>query len=305
MAAVILAFASAACFGANNVVIRRGVLRVSPNYFSFVSISFSPLYFLVVATVSGEIFRLGQVPWQGYAFFVAAGVVNFALGRTFSLRAIQLIGSNRSNTIVGLFPVPGTILAMLVLQETLTPWMVIGIIVSLCGPVVIALKEETVDKAAHLPGRVVGREIDRRALYQGMLYGAGASLFFGASPIFIKMGVENGSSSIIGILTAYTAAALAVSPALLARETREEMFGFDGKPFRLIFISVLASSTAQLLRYLAFEYGTVIAVGWVERTYPVWVLLFAFIFNRRLESFSRWVLLGNALLLIGTILVVL
>jgi len=41
----------------------------------------------------------------------------------------------------------------------------------------------------------------------------------------------------------------------------------------------------------------------VIRTSPLGVLLLAFIFNRQYESFSRWVLLSNALLVVGTILV--
>ena len=68
--------------------------------------------------------------------------------------------------------------------------------------------------------------------------------------------------------------------------------------------SGLTTSIAQLLRYLAFGYGSVIVVSLMLRTLPLWVLLFAFVFNRQYESFSRWVLLGNGLLVIGTILVI-
>ena len=47
-----------------------------------------------------------------------------------------------------------------------------------------------------------------------------------------------------------------------------------------------------------------IVVSLMLRTLPLWVLLFAFIFNREYESFSRWVLFGNGLLMVGTILII-
>jgi len=45
-------------------------------------------------------------------------------------------------------------------------------------------------------------------------------------------------------------------------------------------------------------------VSLMLRTIPLWSLLFSFLFMREYESFSRWVLLGNALLVVGAILVV-
>lgn len=58
------------------------------------------------------------------------------------------------------------------------------------------------------------------------------------------------------------------------------------------------------LKDVSFSYGSVIVVSLMLRTLPLWVLLFAFIFNREYESFSRRVLFGNGLLMVGTILVI-
>ena len=67
--------------------------------------------------------------------------------------------------------------------------------------------------------------------------------------------------------------------------------------------SGLTSNIAQLMRYLALEFGSAIIISLMLRTIPLWVLFFAFIFNREYESFSRFVLLGNAFIVVGTVLI--
>ena len=65
----------------------------------------------------------------------------------------------------------------------------------------------------------------------------------------------------------------------------------------------LGTNVSQLARYLAIGYGSVIIFSLVSRTVSVWVLIFAFIFARRYESFSGYVFLGNTLLIIGIIFI--
>jgi drug/metabolite transporter (DMT)-like permease len=103
---------------------------------------------------------------------------------------------------------------------------------------------------------------------------------------------------------AYLAASLVISPSiLLSQERKQEILRADRQSWRLALLTGLFTNTAQMLRYLALAYTSVIAVSIMARTISLWVLLFAFIFNRSFESFSRWVLLGNVLLITGTVLV--
>jgi uncharacterized membrane protein len=145
--------------------------------------------------------------------------------------------------------------------------------------------------------------VDRHTLYLGMLYGAGAALFWGSSLIFIKLGLENGGSPIAGNMIAYLGASVFIIPSLAKQKNREEMLTADRKSWQLAIYTGLSAMTAQLLRYLALEYGSVILITAIIRTTPLGVLLLSFIFNRQYESFSRWVLLSNALLIVGTIMI--
>ena len=302
MLGVILGLGCAVAFGANAIVTRRGVLRASSNYIATISIFIGPLFFLLAACVKGDICQIGHWPWRAYVFLALSGVIHFGLGRTWAYRSIQLIGSTRSYIVITLNPAVSIVLAMVVLKESINPLMILGILFSLSGPLLTMVKEKTVSRDVQSKAKSPGKELDRQTLYLGMLYGMGAAIFWGSSAIFIKLGLESGGSPVAGSLIAYLAASIFISPSLFNRENKREILKADKKSFQIGVVSGLTINIAQLLRYLAFGYGSVIIVTLLIRTSNLWVLLFSFIFNREYESFSRWVLLGNALLIGGIVL---
>jgi drug/metabolite transporter (DMT)-like permease len=300
----ILGLFSAAAFGANAIITRRGMLRVSSHFIATITILTGPVFFFMVAWITRDLFKLGQFPWQAYVFFALAGICHFALGRTWAYRSIQLIGANRSNIVTGLNPIVTIALAMTILKESMTLLMAIGMICTLTGPILILLKEQVVPNTHPLKAAVPGKDLDHSTLYRGVLYGIGSAVFWGSSAIFIKLGLEAGGTPINGSLIAYSAASLTILPsALFNKIHREEIIHGDKISYKIALLSGLTTNIAQLLRFLALGVGSVIVISLVQRTVPLWVVLFGFIFNREYESFSRWVLLGNGLLVAGTVLI--
>ena len=296
-----LGLTSSAVFAMVSIIARRGVLRASSTYFATLSIFTSPFFFFLVTLMTGDLLGMGQISLKAYLFWSLSGIVHLALGRTWAYRAYQLIGSNRSMVVLSLNPIVSLILAVIILKESLTWVMVPGILLLLLGPVLIAWREQTFTVRASSV-KPQGKDVDRHTLYKGMFFGAGAALFWGSSAIFIKLGLSSGGSPLAGSFIAHVAASLAILPSsLLNKQTRMELLQKDSASLRLAILSGLTSCTAQTLRYLAFSYGSVIIVSLMQRTLPLWVLLFAFIFNREYESFSRWVLIGNALIVVGTL----
>ena len=303
MLGALLALGFAAAMGSGTVIVRRGVLRISSRFMTSISIFSGPPFFLLVVSITGDIFRMGQFLWQSYLFFALSGILHFALGRNFGTRAIQLIGSTRTQTVVGLSFIVSIILALIVLKETVTVLMVCGILLALIGPLIIVLKEPTVDSNAQSELTSQGAEIDHRTLYMGYLYGVSAALCWGLTPILIKFGLEHGGPPLVGSFVAYLAASIVIIPSVfLSRDYRKEMLTADRKSLRLAVLSGLCANIGHMLRYLALLFTSVIVVSIMAQTIYIWVLLFSFIFNRKVESFTRWVLLGNVLLFIGATL---
>ena len=172
------------------------------------------------------------------------------------------------------------------------------------GPLTLGFKRNFNSRDARLAAAVPGKDLDHSTLYRGVLYGIGSAVFWGSSAIFIKLGLDAGGSPIDGSLIAYSAASLTIMPsALFNRKHREEIIHGDKISFKIALFRGLTTNIAQLLRFLALGFGSVIVVSLVQRTVPLWVLVFGFAFNREYESFSHWVLLGNGLLVAGTVLI--
>lgn len=306
MLGILLSLSSAVVFGANSIITRRGVLRVSSSYVATISIFTGALFLVLVTTATGDLFGMARLPWTAYLFWGLAGVLHFALGRTWAYRSLKYLGSNRSNIVTSLSPIATVALAMVILKERVSLLQFVGILLTLSGPLLMLLKEQTTSDGASTQSGSYGKEIDSRTLFLGMVCGAGAAVFWGSSAIFIKFGLEAGGSPIGGTLLSYAAASLIVGPsALFHAEERRELFSENKKSLKVSVLSGLTTGVAQLFRYLSLAHGSVIVVSLMLRTLPIWVLLFAFIFNREYESFSRWVFMGNGLLMVGTIMVML
>jgi drug/metabolite transporter (DMT)-like permease len=305
MIGTFLGLGSAVGFAANSIIARRGVLRMSSNYIAVVSIFTGTLFFLLLLAVTGDLFSLLAIPWKALVFWILSGIIHFALGRTWAYRSIQSIGSNRSNVVTSLNPVITIVLALIILREEVNALMTLGILFSIAGPLVILLKEETLTTANPVAGAIEGKDVDHSTLFKGFFYGAGAAVFWGSSAIFIKLALrEGGGSPIGGSFLAYLAACLVVGPsALVNPATRREFLREDASSLRLAIVCGLTVGVAQLLRYLALGYASAILVSLLHRTIPFWVLILSFLFIRKYESFSRWVFIGNALLVVGTLFV--
>jgi transporter family protein len=298
---IILGFGSAIAFACNAIITRRGVLRKSSNYVANISILTGPVFSFIVLCISGELASIGTFTGRAYLYLALSGIIHFAFGRTWAYKSIQLIGANRANIVTSLSPIVSIALAVIVLGETMNLLMLCGIICSLSSPFITLCGERTV--ARSLQGNAGGKDVDRRTLSLGMLYGAGAALFWGSSFIFIKLGLASGGTPIVGNMIAYTAASIAIIPSLLKTVNKKEMIAADRKSLHIALLVGLTSNVAQLFRYLALQYGSVILVIAVIRTSPLGILLLSFLFNRQHESFSKWVLLSNALLILGTIMI--
>ena len=305
MLGILLGLGAAMGLAAASVITRRGMLRASSNYFATISVFTGFLFFVPVTGITGDLLAIGRLHWKACIFWALSGIVHFALGRTWAYRSVQLVGTNRSNIVTSLSPIATVTLAVLLLREKVTPLEFLGIMFTLSGPLLILLKEKTAGKVSPLKSGSYGKEVDRPALILGVLYGLGAALFWGSSSIFIKFGLDAGGTPVAGTLIAYTAASAVISPSAFCRsESRREICGGGGKELQVAILAGLVTSVAQLLRYLSLGYGSVIVPTLMIRTMTIWVLLFAFVFNRELESFSRWVLLGNILIIAGTILII-
>ena len=318
---VVFSMLSAASFGFNNVATRRTVLAASATLAVYASSIIGLPLFMMVALISGEIFRAGEVSPIGYFWLAMSGIVHFILGRYCNYKAIAAIGSNRSQPISASNLLFTFALSMIFLGEQPQWRTIIGAALIMAGPLVSLRRRSAPVAVAAATGAGVGAAPGRAQppvrLLEGYVFGLLAAACYGSSPALVKLGLAGANLPVWGA-TVSVGAALAVLLLSLLRPgqvghvmgnvmwwgNRDEKRRWQNAPATWVLIGALTIAAAQLFRYLAIGAMDVTVSAPLISTVGVWSVLFSWLFNRHVESFNRSVLLGVALSVVGSIVLV-
>ncbi len=122
-----------------------------------------------------------------------SGFVGLALGDSFLFQAFVMIGPRLSMLMMSLAPVLGAILAWLFLGESLSAMELFGIIVTICGILVVVAERSGGTETTTEP-------IDRRRYVIGLLCGLGGGLGQAGGLVLSKMGLAGGFPALSGNL---------------------------------------------------------------------------------------------------------
>ena len=94
---VVFSLLSAASFGINEAMTRRGMQGASASQGLYITVTFGVPAFLLAAIVTGQFGQAaGVISPMGLVWLGAAGIVHFLGGRYCNYRSIGAIGANRS-----------------------------------------------------------------------------------------------------------------------------------------------------------------------------------------------------------------
>jgi len=283
--AVYFAFQAALCFSIAHILIRRGLIESNAMTGSFISLSMSA----VVLWLAVPFFVPLTALWNPAALiFIAAGIFAPGIGRTLSYVGIEKIGVARSVPIANSSPIFASIFAVIFLAEAWVLQNVIGTLLVISGVIVLSMAK---------PAQGEWRKID-------VIYPLIGALAFGASTTLRKAGL--GVINIPLLAAAVTAGAAAIfSFILLQIQGGKEAFKLTRRSAAWLFPAGVFNTAAMLSVFFALSHGKVVIVEPLVSSNPVTTLLLTSIFLRDVESLTLRVILGAALTVTGTILVVL
>ncbi|MFN3891247.1 MAG: DMT family transporter [Beijerinckiaceae bacterium] len=297
MLGAFLALCSAATFALNNAFARRGVLTGSVFQAMSISVPIGVPMFLLGAVVTGSVGYFIQFSAKAWFFFALAGVLHFAWGRYCNYRAVKAIGSNlagplqESSVLIALF------LAVVLLGESLNGLKILGILLVLCGPLLVVevgkKKKEPAKKLSFTP------------LYaEGYLFAGLSALGYGCSPILIRSAVEDSGAgaSLAGGTISYLAASIVVFLAIGITGNVRNVRSVDPQNAKWFLFAGLLVGVSQMLRYLALSVAPVTVVSPIQRLSLIFRMLFGWLMNREHEVFSWRLVAGTAISLVGAIL---
>jgi drug/metabolite transporter (DMT)-like permease len=214
--------------------------------------------------------------------FALAGLVGAVIGRGAYYAAIGLIGASRTEPIKASQPLHASVIAVLVLGETLTAGALVGIVCIIVGVAVVSVR--STDSA------------DGDTRLSGLALAFGAALAYGIEPTIASIGLDAGTPLLVG-LAVKTAVATGLTFAVLARRGSLTT-GFTAPGRRWYVAAGVANTLFQVAYYGALSVGSVVSVVPVIQTSPLFVAALAALILPRRERVTP-VLVGASCLVVG------
>ncbi len=290
----LLALIGAFFFSFSNLPTRRAVLRVkdtSAGVAVTVIISIPALFIALV--ISGKVGDLLRFPWDGYLWLLGAGLVHYYVGRSLNFKSVQLVGANITGILRRSTPLVAVALGVVVLGEVVTGQMFLGILLIVAGVGLIGWnpwlpRQDKISFAGLGP--------------KGILLGVAAGASFGVSPLMIKMALNSFSSPIAAVFISFVGAAIVHALIHVKGEKRKLLFTMDRRTFWLFSLTGLLVVFAQLSRFFALSMAPISVISPIFTVSPLMLIMLSFFFNRKLEVFSKSVIIAAVFVVAGSLL---
>jgi drug/metabolite transporter (DMT)-like permease len=325
MLGALFAVLSAFTFGVSNVATRRGVGGSSASFGLYITVILGVPLFVIAAAATGQLLDIFDLPTRSWVLLSAAGVLHFLIGRYCNFRAIDAIGSNRTQPIQMTNTLYSVGIAVALLGEELTLLMGAGIALIMISPLVMVERKKRAKPApavSDVNPSVADAALDDAATpsvsvaeprnaatapryAEGYLFGLISAMAYGTSPVMIRSALSDTGLGIAGGLVAYAAAAAVLVVSLMLPGKIRELRGVDVKVLPFFMVSTVSVFLAQMFRFAALAIAPVTVVAPLARLGVVFTPILGFFFNRHLESFSPRVLVGIAFSAAGAILLAL
>ncbi|MFC4540498.1 EamA family transporter [Halosolutus amylolyticus] len=222
------------------------------------------------------------------AAFAATGVVGTILGRACYYASINRIGASRTEPIKASQPLHATLIAVLLLGESVSLGHLAGIVCIVLGVAWIT-RETTRDRPAG------GSE--RKWLW--LMFPLGAAFLYGVEPTLAKVGFREGTPLLVG-LSLKTITAIAGAIAYLQWRGVDINRPSLNSPSTLWFTAAGIANTLFLLTYYAaLELTDVVVVVPIIQTSPLVIAVLSWLFLPRLERVTWQVVAAASVVVLG------
>jgi len=280
----LLSLFTALCYGASAVLARKGMKTSNPLTGAIVG----SLVQVVILTVI-LIFNIPEtVNWTAVAYFVASGLLASTLGRLFNYSAIESLGVSMASAIIGSSPLFSTLFAIVFIGEEVAVSTLIGSLFVVGGIGIIRGLEKS------------GSGIKSKAI----LIPIGASVFYGASSVVRKVGLNLQPDSAFGALIGAGSSLVSFAVYLVATGKIEEI-RLDDESKKYFVASGVVVSLAWLSMFTALAGGKVSVVSALIGANPLFSILLSLMFLKDSEELDAKIIAGCLAIVAGVAIITL
>lgn len=290
-----LALASATCFAISNVTIARGARPEAEDNGAFVSLLLTTLISGLGWIALGMAKGFQPVTGRALLWFAGAGVFTAFVGRVFFYESVQRLGAMRSAALKRLNPFFSVVLGVIVLGETLTRGMTIGLALILASFAVLVIGTRRMTVAD--PGESIGRSL----LRWGYVYGVVSALGYSSGYLLRKMGLAEAHDALLGAMVGcLVGAAMFLATATFSADYAKAVRSTFLKPNGVLIAAGVMSSFGQILYFAALNEIAMSRVALISSMEVFVTLFLGFVFLRRHERLTPALLVAATLGVVGT-----
>lgn len=303
MLGALFAILSAATFGFNGASARRALISSSVFQALSITIPMGVPLFLITAVIFGQWHAIFDFPPLSYLYLAVAGMIHFTWGRYCNYRAAKAMGANLTGPVQQFNMVVALVMAMIVLGETLTPLRIVGLILVIVGPAIMASGSH--QKKAPKPTTAgddakPAKPAFEPKLLEGYTFALLSATGYGVSPVLVRLALERTHDvSFAAGFISYVAATLFFVLFLIPRGRVAQVLSMDRRSIPWFVNSGVFAFLAQMFRYLALSIAPVTVVTPIQRCAIVFRTLFSTLLNREHEVFNVRIVIGIVLALVG------
>jgi uncharacterized membrane protein len=297
-----LSLMAAITFALNNATSRRGVISGTVVQALAITVPMGVPLFLILVLGFGQLTALLNLSHESIFWLSCAGIIHFVWGRYCNYRAAKAIGANLMGAASQSDILFTLALAVMVLDEKMTPMRVLGIVLVLCGPFVTMIGD--LKKAKAHQDAVAAKGGFQPKYVEGYLFAFLSGTGYGVSPIFVRLALRDTDpgAALAGGLVSYLAATAVVAVLMLLPGQISHVRKVDSKATLWFVISGVTVMASQMFRYMALSIAPVSVVQPIQRLSLLLRFFFGWLINREHEVFSSKVWISTIIALVGALL---
>jgi drug/metabolite transporter (DMT)-like permease len=253
-------------------------------------IAISAVILAIASVLTEDLGQLSRAPAMAYINFGLAGLLHFYIGWTLLSISQVRVGASRTAVLSGSSPLFALFISAMAFDEFLRLPVLAGIFMLMGGVYLVSAREES-------------NGVSRKVKWRDSIFGLGTALCFSISPIFIRGGLKDLPSPLLGVTIGMGLSALAYGVTLFFKRTQwmREPLTNDALFFQLAASVFVGLSTWT--RWVAFDKAPVSVVLSLGRlNVPVVILLSPLLVGNAQENVTLRVWLGAILIVAGSII---
>jgi len=277
-------------FGVFHAFNRRGGRAFDAYIATFILLAGSAIILAIASILTEDLGQLKGLSFLTLVNFGLAGLIHFYLGWTLLTISQNKVGAARTGALSGTTPLFALFVSALAFNEFLRLPVLAGIFMLVAGVYLISFERNPLAGAG-------------ATIWRDSLFGLGVAVCFSVSPIFIRRGLSDLASPLLGVTIGMGFSALAYGIMLLFRrkQIRQGPIPRDALWFQLAASFFVGIST--WLRWIALDMAPVSVVLALGRlNVPVVILLAPMLVGKAVENVTLRVWLSAVLIVAGSLI---